>query len=247
MRIKHYRRYCSTYSLEQGFTLVELMVALAISGFIVSAIYMAYISQQRTYIAQDQVAEMQQNLRAAMTILSSEIRMAGYDGGKGIKHSSCGLGGTSSPPGILSVNPVKLDFSLDLNTDGDCQDSGENLTYSLYTANGVQKLGRSDQGAPNQAVASNIDKVEFLYLDANGQSTSTLAQVRSVKISMLARAGKPDRQYTNTKVYCPASNPLNQTTGQCTNPAPATIWGPFNDNYRRRLLIMTVNCRNLGL
>ena len=247
MQIKHCRQCCSIYSLEQGFTLVELMIAMAISGFIVSAIYMAYISQQRTYTAQDQVAEMQQNLRAAMTILSNEIRMAGYDGGQGTNHSSCGFGGTSSSPGILTVNSNQLDFSLDLNNDGDCQDSGERLTYSLYTTNGIQKLGRSDQGAQNRAVASNIDRIEFLYKDAVGSPTTTLAQVRSVQISMLARAGKPDPRYTNNKVYCPASNPLNIATGQCMNPAPAAIWGPYNDNYRRRLLITTINCRNLGL
>jgi type II secretory pathway pseudopilin PulG len=61
-----------------GLTLIELMVALAICFIVIGAVYRAFISQQRTYAIQDQVAEAQQNARAAMTILMRDLWMAGH-------------------------------------------------------------------------------------------------------------------------------------------------------------------------
>ena len=64
---------------DSGFTLIEILVALALTGIVLGAIYAAYQSQHKTYITQESVAEMQQNLRAAMYLMVREIRMAGYD------------------------------------------------------------------------------------------------------------------------------------------------------------------------
>jgi len=64
---------------KKAFTLIELLLALAISGVVMAGVYSAYYSQQKSYITQEQVAAMQQNLRAAMYIIQREIRMAGCD------------------------------------------------------------------------------------------------------------------------------------------------------------------------
>jgi prepilin-type N-terminal cleavage/methylation domain-containing protein len=65
---------------KNGVTLVELLIALALSSILTAALYRALISQQKTYTAQDQAAEMQQNVRIAMGQMAREIRMAGYGG-----------------------------------------------------------------------------------------------------------------------------------------------------------------------
>ena len=49
----------------KGFTLLELLIAMALSIIIMAAIYSTYYSQQKSYLVQEQVAAMQQNLRAA--------------------------------------------------------------------------------------------------------------------------------------------------------------------------------------
>ena len=49
-----------------GFTLIELIVALAIALVSTVSVYNFYISQQKSYITQDRVTEMQQSLRVAM-------------------------------------------------------------------------------------------------------------------------------------------------------------------------------------
>jgi len=63
---------------EEGMTLVELLVAMAISGIVVAAVYTAFITQQKSYTVQDQIAEAQQNSRVGLDLIAREVRMAGY-------------------------------------------------------------------------------------------------------------------------------------------------------------------------
>lgn len=67
-----------TLKSKKGVTIIELLVALVISALLVAAIYRTFIGQQRTYIVQEQVVDMQQNVRAAINRMMSEIRMAGF-------------------------------------------------------------------------------------------------------------------------------------------------------------------------
>jgi type IV pilus assembly protein PilW len=61
-----------------GLTLIELLIALVLSSILTAALYRAFITQQKTYTVQDQVADMQQNIRISMDHMTKEIRMAGY-------------------------------------------------------------------------------------------------------------------------------------------------------------------------
>ena len=65
-------------SNEKGFTLIELMVAMVISLVVMAAVFSTFKSQQDSYIVQSQVSATQQNLRAALFLLSNDIQMAGY-------------------------------------------------------------------------------------------------------------------------------------------------------------------------
>ena len=60
-----------------GFTLIELLVALAIGSIVLTVMFTMFRSSNRSYITQDYVAEMQQNLRVAMLYVSRDVRMAG--------------------------------------------------------------------------------------------------------------------------------------------------------------------------
>jgi prepilin-type N-terminal cleavage/methylation domain-containing protein len=62
----------------QGFTLTELLVAMAIATVVLSAIFLTFKSQQDSYVVQSQVAMTQQNVRGAMQLISRDIQMAGY-------------------------------------------------------------------------------------------------------------------------------------------------------------------------
>lgn len=62
----------------KGITLIELMVALVIVSTLIAGIYRTFASQQRAYTVQEQVADMQQNVRLAIHRMTRELRMAGY-------------------------------------------------------------------------------------------------------------------------------------------------------------------------
>ena len=59
-------------------TLIELLIAMAISAILIVAIYRTFIGQQKTYTVQEQVVDMQQNARVAINRMMREIRMAGF-------------------------------------------------------------------------------------------------------------------------------------------------------------------------
>ncbi|MBA7636515.1 hypothetical protein ES703_44135 [subsurface metagenome] len=162
-------------SNKKGFTLVELLIAIAISGIVAGAIFTAFQSQQKSYLVQDQVAEMQQNLRAAMDIMVREIRMAGYD-----PQSSNGFGIIDIQPRDVANNfnagltgNGAFEFTADFDDNGTLS-GGEKISYSICDfpivtgGNGINDLGRNSGGG-RQPIAENIEAMGFAYaFDADG-------------------------------------------------------------------------------
>jgi type IV pilus assembly protein PilW len=218
-------KYISLFS-RKGFTLVELIVTLAVSGILMTGVYAAFQTQQNSYLAQEQVAEVQQNIRAGLDMMIRDIRMAGYDPEGSLN------------AGITLASASRLGFSRDTDGTGATLDS---ITFGFSNANdtdgdgmadtGSAPLGRDINGGGYQPLAEDIHAIEFQYLDSDGNVTATLADIRSVQISILARTRQPDRNYIDTNTY----------------PASGVVWGPFNDAFRRRFQTTTVNLRNMGM
>ena len=61
-----------------GITLIELLIALAVFGTMAGAIYRLFVAQARAYAVQDQVVEVQQDIRGAMELMLRDLRMAGF-------------------------------------------------------------------------------------------------------------------------------------------------------------------------
>jgi type IV pilus assembly protein PilW len=238
----------------RGFTLVEMMISVAIFGIVMAGIYQTYDSQQKTYIIQEQVIDMQQNQRTALYFLGQELRMAGYDPTSDMTPS----------PGFVTAAIGEFQITMDLDGDEDHDhdnDTNEIIRYALFNdagtcdadGNGISdtigaecNLGRENfkaDGSGNglQTVADNIDAIEFLYILEDGTVTeepindSERADIRGVIVSILARTKNIIKGYRNTKTYRPASNEID-----------GTEWGPFDDRYRRNLYITRFKCRNMG-
>ncbi len=62
----------------RGVTLIELMIVLVILSLVMMSIYSLYFTHQRTAYTQDEVVEVQQNLRIGMDSITRDIRMAGF-------------------------------------------------------------------------------------------------------------------------------------------------------------------------
>jgi len=68
----------TTAMLQRGFTLIELIIAIALSSLVGILIYTVFINQTQAYRAQADMGTMQQNLRVAMEMLSRDVSMAGW-------------------------------------------------------------------------------------------------------------------------------------------------------------------------
>jgi prepilin-type N-terminal cleavage/methylation domain-containing protein len=60
-----------------GFTLIEIMVTVVLTGLVVSVVVGLYARMSRTYDALNMVGDAQQNLRAVRSMLAREIRASG--------------------------------------------------------------------------------------------------------------------------------------------------------------------------
>jgi prepilin-type N-terminal cleavage/methylation domain-containing protein len=67
----------STLPENRGFTLIEILITMAIMGVVLSAVYSVYLTHQKSAYTQEEVVEVQQNLRIAMDSISKDVRMAG--------------------------------------------------------------------------------------------------------------------------------------------------------------------------
>jgi type IV pilus assembly protein PilW len=61
-----------------GFTLIELLIAMALGLIVLAGLFRTFKVQQDSYLLQDQVSTMQQNLRGAMYVITRDLQMAGY-------------------------------------------------------------------------------------------------------------------------------------------------------------------------
>jgi type IV pilus assembly protein PilW len=222
-----------TLNNKRGFTLTELLVAMALSAVVMAAIGSVYYTQQKSYLVQDQLAAAQQNLRAGMYFIEREIRMAGCDPTQ------------NANARILTANNATINFTLDItnssgtgNPDGLTDGPNENITYLLGDSDGD---GDNDLLRNGNLIAENIDALNFVYLDGasppnvldddgSGNVTTNIPNIQSVQVTVVARTGREDRGYTDTNDY--------------RNLQDSVILAATNDHFRRKQLNTTCKLRN---
>lgn len=214
-----------------GFTLVELMVTVAISMLVIVVISSIYTNQQKVRNTQESVVDIQQNLRAGVYLIGQELRMAGYDPT------------SNANARILAATATQVQFTQDVTDnagtaadgDGDTNDPNENITLNFNAPTGTLQRS-STAGGALQPMIQNVDQLEFRYRLDNGSLTLAPAanqrdNIRTIEISMLVGAAAPEQGFLNNQTYRSASG---------------AAW-VVNDNIRRRLLITSIQCRNMGL
>lgn len=171
---------------EQGFTLIEVVIGLAISLILMGVAVTIFNVQRKSYSMQEQVTEMQQNVRAAMDTMVREIRMSGYD------PTGAGFAGIGTNTTTL------LQILADLDGNGTTTGTHEDITYRYYNTNDAtypRKIKRKTEGTTFQPFAENIEGCNFLYYDGNGIITTTASNIRQIQITITGRTSKSDPNY----------------------------------------------------
>ncbi len=210
----------------EGFTLVELLMAMLIAGIVLTGVYSVYSVQQKSYYSQQDLIQLQGKLRTAIHFMEREISMAG-----------CDPTGNSGA-GIVVATGAMIRVQEDVDGDGDASEYSEDITYGIYTSSdGTKKLGRKSPVTANyQPVVQHVDVVDFVYLDEDGQVLSSpvsdTRKIRSVQVTVLVRAEKEDPSFIDTTTY--------------KNQQGTIIFGPANDHFHRRIISLEILCRNLS-
>lgn len=244
-----------------GYTLVELMVALFLAAIASIAIYRGYVSFTSGSDAQEQIIEMQQNLRIGMRQLTMDIRRAGLNEED------------DDTAGFTVAEANKVTFTMDLwgvsciayNSatdnpyddhvgDGDVDDYNEGVTYEIKDGDGDadnKELVRTNNCGVALDSITNLDALDFVYLDEDGNdldpdttpidpatgrtplTAAQMADIRVVEVTMVVRTTNEDYRYTNSENY--------------TNLQGNVVFIGPGDNYRRRAFTRQVQIRNMGL
>jgi type IV pilus assembly protein PilW len=170
---------------ESGFTIIELLIAMAMTGMILAAIFTFAIVQRQSFAAQEQASQMVQAARAAMDLLTHDTNSAGYNP-------------TNAAFSGVTYHASQLQLRADLDGDGSTDDPDENIIYT-YDASARQILRNTGDG--DEPLASHITAFTCQYLDANGNTTTVSANIRQLRIAITARTAKPDLTYPTNGGY----------------------------------------------
>jgi prepilin-type N-terminal cleavage/methylation domain-containing protein len=202
----------------RGFTIVELLVALAIVGLVLGAIYAVFTSSNRSYHTQDRVVDTQQGLRVGVDFMVRDIRLAGLD---------------PEETGLFEIEQATttlIQFTADLNMDGIIDENNrERVAYQFsgselqrcnldtqYVDNGSPPPDRiPDSGPPSKwdTLIDNVSALTFNYFDAAGDClagdglinvdcageptqvpANELEEIRTVEITMRTQGTNAENQ-----------------------------------------------------
>ncbi len=221
---------------QYGFSLIEMMITLAVGSLVTAGLYGSFVQQQKVYTLQNQIVDMQQNARLGMDLMVGELRMAGFNP-TGEAEVGFQVGEDSDITGAHSIR-----FALDLTDnpdgrgectgppDGDSEDCNENITYRLYDSRRDFDfdLGRKSGDGRITPVIENVTGLDFCYFLASAPNGPCVANptpaeftdIRFVQVTLTTQTAAPDPHY---------HHPLN------------------GNGYRTFTLTSLVKIRNLGL
>jgi type IV pilus assembly protein PilW len=164
-----------------AFTLVELMIVIAMICIVTGSIYGIFISSNRSYYTQDSVVEAQQSVRVGINSMTRDIRAAGFDPQR------------TADAGIEVATATKLRFTADMNrVNGIEETDRERITFEYDAGNNrLRRCLYEGTGSESwQTLINNVSALSFSYLDADGNdlgnpvAAADLESIKTVVISM---------------------------------------------------------------
>lgn len=165
---------CISIKSNQGFTLLELLVAISLSTVVGLALFSLFNSQNRTFEIQEQAVTMHQNLRVAMEVLQRDLRATGFDPLVSENFGIVDIRNRDLNNNINVGGEGSIQITADLNSNGSVENN-ETVVYSIYDSpvaapDGINDLARQPvaAGAPGrQMLGEAVERLVFAYAYAD--------------------------------------------------------------------------------
>ena len=142
---------------EKGMTLIELLIAFAIFAIVSAGSYRLFVSQSRAYAVQDQVVEIQQNIRTAMEIILRDVRMTGYDSDRTTSKINI------NNPLTAGNHSITVNYEYDDATQYTVAYWREDATSRLFRQLTATKDDGSAVAGPQCVLLENVDALNITY------------------------------------------------------------------------------------
>ena len=215
----------------KGFTLVDILVGLAMASVLMAATISLFTTMGRSYTTQNVAADVQQVARAGIELMIQQIRMAGFDpAGSAAAAIVPNFDDTSvfddaHRGQVADTDAIQIAFTMDADMDGridNCRngdgtvkcpvedDNIENELIAYRLNNGVIEKYRGASGTTNPyweaLTEQNVSNLTFNYFDRNNNPTTDPGSIATVEISLTmqepaGRGGTVSRTYS-TRVRC---------------------------------------------
>ena len=147
---------------QDGFTLVELMVAMSIFLLILVGIFQVFDPSRNAYQVSERKLDVQQNARVAMDRMARQIRMTGYFPENVDNNNANDL-----------QNPIQVATESALSVAGDLDGTGASNVYTFCRdASGLRRVqgaigaGASYTCANGTLMAESVTGLSFAYFDS---------------------------------------------------------------------------------
>ncbi len=183
-----------------GFTLVELLIVLAIFGLLMGMIFSSLTEgQNASAIARDE-SEMNQNLQDVFSLITTEMRYIGFPPASYYDQSY--LQSPGSPKnlvahGLVEASSNVLKFQGDINGDKTVDYvhyyvSGSAAPYSLHRFAGSLNPDGSLPGGAAQKLSEQLESLQFRYFDRSGNETANLPDISTLELRVTMRTRQVD-------------------------------------------------------
>ena len=218
---------------QSGLGLVELLVAVTIGLFILAGLSAVFLNMKQAFTSQDQLAQLQDNERLLLTVLTTTIQSAGYfpdplantaasalpaatGGAYGDFAAGQGVVGLSGTSDTITARYMTASADGVMNCLGNVNTSGANQlvtnTFSISAANELQCS--TDGGTTNTPLVSGVTSMTVLY------GTDTLGDGQALQYLGAAAVTTNSwwPQVRTARITVNLANPFAAQAGQ-----PATI------------------------
>ena len=148
----------NTKHAQPGFSLIELLVAVTISLFVLAGVGVVMVSSRTSYETQNFNARLQENARFAVQFLSYDLRMAGYWGCA--TELAAGAPLTVSANSYTSIEGVNVGIGDNLTI----QYAGQTATQSYCERRAAKRWISIYGGGFSSAAVGNYDRIAIIKI-----------------------------------------------------------------------------------